>query len=584
MSDVSENKAGVARADVWLALGLAVLAGLAFYPFAAVRFDAHHDGIMLKPALDVLSGQVLFRDTFTQYGPLTTYLQALALAIEPTLLSIRLLSVVAQAGALGFFYLAWRAVLPRPVALVAGVVFIAYPMFYFPHFAMPPWSSTLALFFQSAALLALVRLVGGGRSSIWGWVLGVACACTFWCRQPVGGFLMISVAACAVGLWQTGWRHPRDDWRRMGGRVLLGGAGVSALILGHLALNGALGDWWEQNVLWPRRWAGATGETIFGVFARNLFLQKSVVVVPLVVLLAFLPSLVRRLRPGLSRRAELVWWPVLCVVYWLGAERWVRPMMIQLQGGWSVLLMITTAGLALWVIGRAVAIRWRAEPVSGDYHVAAMVAAVALASIPQVYPMASGNHMFWAMAPSVGVFCHVVYRVSGLGARECALGLLLIFSLVIYERYRWGLFTATQPFVRLESPAVMRGIRAEPVLAEAVARVDEVISRVLAVEPEVEVILYGDDALYLTWFKNRENPTPFYVSWTTLLTEEQRALRWDFLVSRRPVVLLNGASASDLKFLPGDYRVVLQEPLMDLRVALPRWLREKMAEVGEVAE
>ncbi|MCS6273708.1 MAG: hypothetical protein H2169_05070, partial [Opitutus sp.] len=64
--------------DVFIAALIALVAGLIFYPFAAIGVDSHHDGIMLKPAMDVLSGQVLFRDTFSQYGPLTTYFQALA--------------------------------------------------------------------------------------------------------------------------------------------------------------------------------------------------------------------------------------------------------------------------------------------------------------------------------------------------------------------------------------------------------------------------------------------------------------------------------------------------------------------------
>src|SRR4051812_34011468 len=50
-----------------------------YYPFSLIGVDPHHDGIMLKSAMDVLSGQVLFRDTFDQYGALTTYLQAFSL-------------------------------------------------------------------------------------------------------------------------------------------------------------------------------------------------------------------------------------------------------------------------------------------------------------------------------------------------------------------------------------------------------------------------------------------------------------------------------------------------------------------------
>jgi hypothetical protein len=89
--------------DIWIGAVLALATGLIFAPLASIGVSQHHDGIMLKPALDVLSGQILFRDTFTQYGPLTTGLHVLALWIEPSLLSMRLLTVVAYAGGLFFF-------------------------------------------------------------------------------------------------------------------------------------------------------------------------------------------------------------------------------------------------------------------------------------------------------------------------------------------------------------------------------------------------------------------------------------------------------------------------------------------------
>ena len=52
-----------------------------FASFAPLGVDAHHDGLMLKTAMDVQAGQRLFRDTFTQYGPLTTWIHAGALAL-----------------------------------------------------------------------------------------------------------------------------------------------------------------------------------------------------------------------------------------------------------------------------------------------------------------------------------------------------------------------------------------------------------------------------------------------------------------------------------------------------------------------
>jgi hypothetical protein len=53
-----------------------IITVLGFAPFARLEIDGCHDGVMLKPAMDVLSGQVLFRDSMTIYGPLDTYLMS----------------------------------------------------------------------------------------------------------------------------------------------------------------------------------------------------------------------------------------------------------------------------------------------------------------------------------------------------------------------------------------------------------------------------------------------------------------------------------------------------------------------------
>jgi hypothetical protein len=47
----------------------AVITIAIFTPFARLGADAHHDGIMLNTALDLASGQALFRDTFTNTTP-----------------------------------------------------------------------------------------------------------------------------------------------------------------------------------------------------------------------------------------------------------------------------------------------------------------------------------------------------------------------------------------------------------------------------------------------------------------------------------------------------------------------------------
>src|SRR6266566_9789386 len=44
--------------------------------FATIHVEPHHDGVLFKPAMDVANGNILFKETFTQYGALTTFIQA----------------------------------------------------------------------------------------------------------------------------------------------------------------------------------------------------------------------------------------------------------------------------------------------------------------------------------------------------------------------------------------------------------------------------------------------------------------------------------------------------------------------------
>jgi hypothetical protein len=75
---MSTDDSGALHSRALLLVAIAVTVAV-FTPFARLGIDPHHDGIMLKPALDVLAGETLFRDTFSQYGLGTTYMQAAAL-------------------------------------------------------------------------------------------------------------------------------------------------------------------------------------------------------------------------------------------------------------------------------------------------------------------------------------------------------------------------------------------------------------------------------------------------------------------------------------------------------------------------
>jgi len=566
------------KIDVWIAALLTGVAGLIFYPFASIGVDPHHDGIMLKPAMDVLSGQVLQRDTFSQYGPLTTYLQALALAFSPTLLSLRLLTVAAYAGSLGLLYLAWRGLLPRVLALTAVLLFLVSVPFFIPYIVMIPWSSTLALFFQSLALLALMRLVAGSFPGVWAWVLGFACACTLWCRQPVGIILTASVAVIAVGLHLTGWRHPHSSTTRMWGRFAAGFAAVTVLMLGYLAANGALFAWWEQTIVWPRRWAAVAGTSHFPSIFKFWFLQIGVLIFVGVLGLALAPSLIRRFRVKFPLSVDLVWWGLLVLFYWVFGRDWVRTSLLIEQGGWRPLILVLIVLLSLAVVFSVIVPSKGGRP--DWYYLLSSLSGISLGSAAQIFPMPCVNHVFWALAPGFGLIVWLICKCLNLSPSKCALFILALLTPAAYDKYNWARLNLSLP--RHELSGVLVGLHGEADIAAAITRVQRSVGMILERNSNQAVILYGDDAVYLTFFNNRENPSPYYVTWRELLTIGDTTKRMNYVAKHKPVILMNGPNVAQLNVVPDDYGLFISESLLDLKIMVPRHVLEELTAAAKI--
>jgi hypothetical protein len=155
--------------------------------FACMGVDVHHDGVMLKSATDVANGQVLFRDTFTQYGALTTFIQALALKVfGPYLIVIRLTTVLFYSLSIVLLYYIWRNFMSLSLFWILYALFLVLPAFY--AWTFHPWSSVYALFFM---LLANLFMICDLLPDIPG---------LFWVERRLGG-LVFSINTLHVFFW-----------------------------------------------------------------------------------------------------------------------------------------------------------------------------------------------------------------------------------------------------------------------------------------------------------------------------------------------------------------------------------------------
>lgn len=569
------------NADRLIALLVGLLLFLWLLPFARIGVDPHHDGIMLKPALDVLSGQTLFRETFSQYGALSCYLQVAALLIQPTLISIKILTVTAYAATLMVLYLTWRLFLPRSLAVLScGLFALFMPAYEINWLGEPwlllPWSSVLAMFFQALALHALIRVVRDDQPVRWGLLLGVASAATFWCRQPVGAVTMGTIAVVAGALHWTGWRPATHSKRAILAWTLGGMLAVHLALLGGIALSGALGEWWYQNFTWPRQWAvsmgGGGGWLKF--FSAFLYPLRATILLVLGAALA-LPTLARRWSSPLSTQSVVLYYVVLGLICVWQRDRLLLSASFR-DGGWTILLPAVVAIQAIVSASQA----WRQRHVAraGEFHGVAAVAALSLSSLTQYYPVPDAWHVLWSLGPALGLGIYAVWRWSG--ATPIAITLVITALLIPSVFLKAGVMRRmlTEPRVTLESPAVLRGVRVRPAEAAVVGHIMRVVDPVLRVRPDIPAVMIGRDALYLCFINNRVNPSPYFVTWPGLGDEATRQARWNFVDRTRPLMFLHKA---DWNAVNDFYRRARYVPLLylsetTLEIAVPQELADAL--------
>jgi hypothetical protein len=548
------------------------------WPVAPIGVDVHHDGIMLKPALDLLSGQVLFRDTFTQYGALTTYLHALVLWIYPSLLSLRLAALAAYVVTLVFLYAAWRMILPRSLTALACVMFVLFMPVYeydwrYEYWILWPWSSAFALMFQSLTVYAIFRMIQGVQAERWALLAGLACACIFWCRLPVGLLATGSVAAVWLGLQLSDWAPAGVSKRRVLGWLLGGFVLIHGLMLGNIVRHGAAGQWWYQNLVWPFRWSGTvplTWQQAVTVYTRPAAAGWLV----LLLLALALPFLARR--SGLTRPAG---WLVAYYVALAGAVAWHRefifPQLMLRSGGWSALLpamVIAQALISLWLVRR------QRHPRTNEFWQVSALVFLCLGALPQYYPLPDPWHVLWSLAPAFGLGLYLGWRWLAWPAPVCALVLLACCLPAIYAKGQSAAHALSLPRVTLTKPLILRGMKVTAEKAASLRQITETLDTIERHAPNLPSVLIGSDALFLCFPANRTNVTPYYVSWHELADEPIQQVRWSYIQRVRPLVFFARARWDLVnKFYRDDHYVPLvYVPGEALEIAVPQELADAM--------
>jgi len=223
--------------------------------FSNMGIEPRHDGIMLKPASDIAHGQMLFRDTFTQYGALSAILQSWAINIFGNyLIVIKLFTVFVYGLIAVMLWLVWALFLPEFLATLACVVWLFQAPYHDPGYHFLAWPSVYALFFQLLTMYSLLKFLKS-KGLLWSIVAGISTSLIFWSRQPVGFFLIGSIVVFILIARFKKYKLPSLK------PFFVSYLGTHSLFFIWLIANNALVDWYYQTVQLPGVWAtGASPE------------------------------------------------------------------------------------------------------------------------------------------------------------------------------------------------------------------------------------------------------------------------------------------------------------------------------------
>lgn len=424
--------------------------------FSTIAVDPHHDGIMLKPALDVANGKTLFKDTFTQYGALTTLLQAMAIKIfGEYLITIKLLTAFFYAMISILLWVIWSRFIPKWLCTLSCIIWLFLAPYY--ELIFYPWSSVYALFFLLLSAYFFVVFLEK-RSEIFLFLSGFSAALAFWSRQPVGIFLYAALVFIICSLFLLLKTNYKKMIRNVG-ILTLGYISVFAGFFIWLIVNDALRDWYLQSIKLAHEFPKLIGRQFsLKLLFTSLFPQN----------LSFIWSL----------------FPIVCLL--------VLPK-----------LLINV---------------WSKQKFTAEETIVFALLFVSFASWLQYYPVTCIRHTYWAAAPMIGILSYFIwstlsYKNTLYRSLAILVVLFLLFHADIGARFKYANAKLKQDYVQINTPSIFTGMQMTKYDVSFFGRISNTINRYLENHPKTNLITIGTDALYLTLSKNNENFHPVYVSW-----------------------------------------------------------------------
>lgn len=232
--------------------------------FSRFDVDPHHDGIFLKPAVDMVNGQRLFKDTFSIYGPGASVIHYGILSVfGESLIFLKLGTAIVYGLIAGVLFYISSSVLPVLISYGVIILWVAMAPYYEPDVTFFIWPSVYALFFQLVAVACFIAWEKNKKHLVLLILSGASVSLTVWMRIPVGGLLY---GAFIIFLIRGGYIKNKNTILFHISFFLLH---ISVVV--NLWLSGVIREWYFQSVQFVSWWhAAVLGERIFPI----VFLEK----------------------------------------------------------------------------------------------------------------------------------------------------------------------------------------------------------------------------------------------------------------------------------------------------------------------
>ena len=481
------------------------------YFFTIINLDPIHDGALFKPAVDIVEGKILFKESFFQYGALTSLLQALAVSVfGKYLIVIKLLTSFFYGMISVILWIIFSRLLSKFLNTFFCIIWILLAPFYIDPL---PWSSVYALFFELLALYFLIIFIEK-KNFLYIFLTGASVSLAFWCRQPVGVFLLILIIIFIIFLKFL----LKSNIKFLFKSIILfisGFLSISLVFIIWLLISNSIKDWWIQNILFSLKWNSKRA----GIYGSIILLLKSLFVV--------------------GYNYSFIWklFPIVNLIIFFGylAKLFKKRILDKKE---IVIFSIVFVSFASWL---------------------------------QYYPGPDFSHAFWGATPMIGLTVYFFWKsvellinfvhkkIRGLHKsnfisqdREyeviyllkisiTLIILFLIFCSSMGERIKIGFSGIKENQVRINSPKVLKGLQLNKDDAIKYYKLGKIIENFAKNDKEINLITTGEIALYLTFQENNKNVSPMYTEledYNLFLYPDYKEKLNSYIIKERPLIIM----------------------------------------------